>query len=372
MAPTGDSKTAEAKHSNSGSGQRKHDSSSGSSAKKLASVTKRANRDIARIHEAFERVRGALLGGTVGLAAATEIHTAAVGTVAALQTFAEGTVGCTDAALAQLQEEPSFVPFSSLALPPAALEREPRLSDVVGALSESLVRMHAVLVFVQDALAKTTSVRVASKIAEAVKAAKASFVVPVSSLLDARAATTTTPADQAADKAAAPQETENNTEQSKSCTAQEAGEKDHKDEKEEEEGEMKGEVLAARLQGCCARIEHALADCDKLAADIEHGAARKDTLVAFVAQVRPFTALERHLCDFVHAQGIAVAPVPAPADASDGIAGTVQVLRYHMAQSRAHLDAVVAHVAAAPRPLAPALVAALDALVASSEALSNA
>ena len=296
---------------------------------------------MARVREACERVRAALLAGSVDLAAATELRTVAADAADALQAFAEGTLGCTAAALAELQAAPAFVPFRSLALPPAALEHAPGLLDVVGALSASLAHIHALLAFVQDALARTTSARAASKTAEAVKAARTALAAPVASLIGERAPA---PADQ----------------------QQHQGQEDENKKEDEEDG-----GCVARLRGYSERLARALAECEQLVADIEGGTARRDALAAFVAQVRPFVALERQLCAVVQQQHIAAPAVAALAPGSTGIARTVRVLQYHLAQSRAHLDAVAAHVAAAPKPLAPELAAALAALVASSEAPSD-
>ena len=287
-APPEEGERGEEKQKTTDPSQRKRDSSSGgdSEKKKLASATKRANREIARIREASARVRAGLQDGRVSPAHAEEFRAAMIDAARAL-----GCTADTDTSEAQT------------------------VDTALDALDAALVSVHT-------KISQADSAQTAGDIAARAKAARKAFVSLVSSRLD-------TP--------------------------------------EEKEAE---DARTVQLQGCGTRLERLLADCDGLTEAAARGDVQRDALMALVSQARPLAALEHALDAFVAQQHVAVPPVPVPEghkdDSCESLAGMLGVLRYHLAQSRARLDAVVAHIAAAPRPLAPELSAALDTLISSS------
>jgi len=354
--------------------------------KKISKLQKRAEREIACLTESFDHVRAALLNSAVDLSLVKELCTMAESTMLSLQSFAEKNLNCTDEALLKLQDESSFQPFKNLSLHPDALEKYPALFDTASTLSESLSNMHVVLSFIKNALASSTSVSLICKISEAAKVAKTSFVIPVSSLFEERSISTSLPEGKEDDSSS---ERKSSSPVPDASAGKTSGEKrsEHRrsskfdDEKKEVAVRHKSKrmslsspdlVYMARLRAFTMRLQDAMGDCDKLIESVQNGTTKRDVLVSFIQQVRPFIALERQLNTFTQEHGISITDLPLPAGDADSILVKIQLVKYHLKQNLAYIEAIVDHVASAPKPLPKSLSSSIDSLIGTAEALFDA
>ena len=130
-------------------------------------------------------------------------------------------------------------------------------------------------------------------------------------------------------------------------------------------------VYSARLSGFKTHVEAALGDCDKLIECVQSGTTKKDVLLAFIQQVRPFITLECQLDQFVRDQTLMVEALPQPADGQDdsSIVHKIELIKYHLHQTIAYIDAIAALIEHTEKPLPQELGASLDALVTTAQAL---
>jgi len=356
---------------------------------KLSKLQKRAEREISCLTESFDHIRSALLDSSVNLKLVKDLSSVAETTMLSLQSFAWKNLNCTDEALLHLQDEPSFKPFKPLTLHPDALEKEPKLFDTAGGLSESLANMHVVLSFVRNALESSTSVSLTCKIGEAAKVAKTSFVIPVSSLLQEEVPAEAKEKEheegtEAAPKAAASDSKEADLQSSKRSSRNSSrsshGHQRRPAESKKEEIAVRHKskrmslsspdlVYMARLRAFTMRLDEAMADCDKLIESVEKGTTKRDVLVSFIQQVRPFLTLERQLFQFTQEQKIKLPETTPPKGDADSILMKIQLVKFHLNQNMVYLDSIVEYIVSAPKPFPKALSSSIDSLISTAEAL---
>ena len=123
-------------------------------------------------------------------------------------------------------------------------------------------------------------------------------------------------------------------------------------------------VYTARLSSIKTHVEAALGDCDKLIDCVKSGMTKKDVLLAFIQQVRPFIALECQLELFVQDQALVIEALPQPAESEeDSIVHKIELIKYHLCQTMAYIDAIATFIARAEKPLTKELNDMLDSLV---------
>jgi len=363
---------------------------------KVSKLKKRAEREVSCIIEAFDHIRSTLSNGSATLSLVTKLRGKAENTMLSLQFFAEKTLNCTDADLQHLQDEPSFHAFENLCLP-EAMEKEPSLFETAGELSETLSNIHVVLTFIRNTLDSTSSVSMASKIAEALKLAKTTFVIPVTSILEEHAAevakakeqkdspstssplstgsttptTPTKPSSPSSPKPKAEKKEKSSSSLSKSRLSKKVDKKEvsvrHKSQRMSLT--TPDVVYTARLKSFESRLHDALVGCDDLIKTVENGTTKRDVLVSFIRQVRPFITLERHLHQFIQDQKITIEDTPLPTGDADSILTKIQLVKYHLSQSVAYIEGIVNYVGPLPKPVPADLLSSLDTLVATAEAL---